>query len=144
MTDKNITSKLELSLFLIRIGVGIVFFMWTLDKLMNPEHTARVFAAFYMIDSLSTVASYTIGSIQMLVVLAFITGALKKYSYMAIFIMHLISSLSTYERYFDPWTGTNLLFFAALPMLAGCWALWTLRDQDRLLSIDAMKAKATH
>lgn len=144
MTDKNITSKLELSLFLIRIGVGIVFFMWTLDKLMNPEHTARVFAAFYMIDSLSTVASYTIGSIQMLVVLAFITGALKKYSYMAIFIMHLISSLSTYERYFDPWTGTNLLFFAALPMLAGCWALWSLRDQDRLLSIDAMKAKATH
>ena len=132
MIEKNLDSKLALALLLIRIGVGIVFFMWTIDKLMNPEHTARVFAAFYMIDSLSTAASYVIGSLQMLVVLAFLAGALKKYSYMAVFIMHLISSLSTYERYFDPWTGTNLLFFAALPMLAGCWALWSLRDQDTL------------
>lgn len=144
MIDKNLDSKLALALLLIRIGVGIVFFMWTIDKLMNPEHTARVFAAFYMIDSLSTVASYVIGSLQMIVVLAFLAGALKKYSYMAVFIMHLVSSLSTYERYFDPWTGTNLLFFAALPMLAGCWALWSLRDQDTLLSMDAMKAKVTN
>lgn len=141
MIEKSLDSRLALALLLIRIGVGIVFFMWTIDKLMNPEHTARVFAAFYMIDSLSTVASYVIGSLQMLVVLAFLAGALKKYSYMAVLIMHLISSLSTYERYFDPWTGTNLLFFAALPMLAGCWALWSLRDQDTLLSLDAMKAK---
>lgn len=141
MSDVNNQSKLALSLLLIRIGVGIVFFMWTIDKLMNPEHTARVFAAFYMIDSLSVTASYIIGSIQLVVVLAFLSGTLKKYSYMAIFIMHLISSLSTYERYFDPWTGTNLLFFAALPMLAGCWALWSLRDQDTIFSIDAMRSK---
>lgn len=142
MNDDNINSKLALSLMLIRMGVGIVFFMWTIDKLMHPEHTARVFAAFYMIPSLSVAASYTIGTIQMVVVLAFLAGALKRYSYMAIFIMHLISTLSTYARYFDPWTGTNLLFFAALPMLAGCWALWSLRDQDTLWSIDAMRAKS--
>jgi uncharacterized membrane protein YkgB len=141
MTDDNLNSKLALSLVLIRMGIGIVFFMWTIDKLMNPEHAARVFAAFYMIPSLSVAASYAIGTIQMIVVLAFLTGAYKRYSYMAIFIMHLISTLSTYARYFDPWTGTNLLFFAALPMLAGCWALWSLRDQDTLWSIDAMRAK---
>ncbi len=141
MPDANVSSKLALSLLLIRIGVGIVFFMWTIDKLMNPEHTARVFAAFYMIPSLSVAASLAIGTIQMIVVLAFVTGTMKKYSYMAIFIMHLVSTVSTYERYLDPWTGTNLLFFAALPMLAGCWALWFLRDQDALWSIDAMRAK---
>lgn len=135
-------SRLELSLFLIRIGVGIVFFMWTLDKLLNPEHAARVFAAFYMIPSLSVTASYCIGAVQMVIVLAFIAGAFKRYSYGAIFVMHLISSASTYARYFDPWTGTNLLFFAALPMLAGCWALWVLRDQDRLLSLDAMRLRS--
>lgn len=140
MSQQETDSKLALSLFLIRLGIGIVFFMWTIDKLLNPEHTARVFAAFYMIDSLTTTASYIIGAIQMIVVLAFIAGALKKYSYMAIFIMHLISSLSTYERYFDPWTGTNLLFFAALPMLAGCWALWSLRDKDTIFSIDVMRS----
>jgi putative oxidoreductase len=77
----------------------------------------------------------------MIVVLAFLTGAFKRYSYMAILIMHLISALSTYARYFDPRTGTNLLLFAALPMLAGCWAIWSLCHQDTLQSIDAMRAK---
>lgn len=140
MVEEPVRSKLALSLFLIRVGVGIVFLMWTLDKLINPEHAARVFAAFYMIPSLSEVASYVIGTIQMIVVLAFLAGAYKRYSYAAIFIMHFISSASTYARYFDPWTGTNLLFFAALPMLAGCWALWALREQDTLLSWDAKRA----
>lgn len=144
MNNDQLNPKLALALLLIRIGVGIVFFMWTIDKLMNPEHTARVFAAFYMIPSLSTVASYGIGAIQMVVVLAFLTGTLKRYSYMAIFIMHLISSASTYERYLDPWAGTNLLFFAALPMLAGCWALWSLRDWDTLYCIDAFREKSSN
>lgn len=144
MTEKNLDSRLAIALLLIRIGVASVFIMWTIDKLLNPEHTARVFAAFYMIDSLSVTASYVIGAIQMVVVLAFLAGAAKKYSYMAIFVMHLISSLSTYERYFDPWTGTNLLFFAALPMLAGCWALWSLREHDSILSFDSMRSKGSN
>ena len=143
MTENSFESKLALSLLLIRIGVAVVFIMWTVDKLLNPEHAARVFATFYMIDSLSVTASYIIGTVQMIVVLAFLAGAAKKYSYMAVFVMHLISSLSTYERYFDPWTGTNLLFFAAVPMLAGSWALWSLRDHDTLFSLDTKRAGST-
>ncbi len=141
--ESNTNSKLALALLYMRFGVGIVFLMWTIDKLMNPDHAARVFAAFYMIPSLSVMASYLIGSLQLLVVMAFLTGTLKKYSYLLIFVMHLVSTLSTYERYFDPWTAQNLLFFAAFPMLAACWALWSLREQDYLLSIDAMRKKNT-
>jgi putative oxidoreductase len=137
--NENTKPKLAVALLLMRLGVGIVFLMWTIDKLMNPEHAARVFAAFYMIPSLSVAASYTLGTLQMILVLAFLTGTLKRYSYMAIFVMHLISTLSTYARYFDPWTAQNLLFFAAFPMLAACWALWSLRDQDTILSFDAWR-----
>ena len=137
--NENTKPKLAVALLLMRLGVGIVFLMWTIDKLMNPEHAARVFAAFYMIPSLSVAASYTLGTLQMILVLAFLTGTLKRYSYMAIFVMHLISTLSTYARYFDPWTAQNLLFVAAFPMLAACWALWSLRDQDTILSFDAWR-----
>jgi|TARA_B110000483_G_scaffold242295_2_gene327650 putative oxidoreductase len=63
MTDDRLNSKLALSLVLKRMGVGIVFFIWTIDKLMNPEHEARVFAAFYMIPSLSVAVSYAIGTV---------------------------------------------------------------------------------
>ena len=137
MTKENMESKLVLSLFLLRVGVGIVFFMWTIDKLLNPEHIARVFAAFYMIPSLSTITSYAIGATQLVVVLAFLSGALKRYSYAAIFIMYLISTVSTYGNYFDPWPGINFLFFAAFPMLAACWALWSLRDYDIFFAIES-------
>lgn len=141
MTNQDLAAQLGVPLLLIRMGVAIVFFMWTLDKLLNPEHAARVFAAFYMIPSLTETASYIIGSLQMIVVLAFLAGAFKRFSYTAVFVMHLVSSASTYARYFDPWTGTNLLFFAALPMLAGCWALVVLREHDRILSVDAWRDK---
>lgn len=141
-TESDTNSKLALALLYLRLGVGIVFLMWTIDKLMNPEHAARVFATFYMIPSLSVIASYLIGALQLVVVLAFLSGTLKKYSYLLIFVMHLISTLSTYERYFDPWTAQNLLFFAAFPMLAACWALWSLREADSLFSVDAMRNKA--
>lgn len=139
MSNDVIKSKLALSLFLIRIGTAVVFFMWALDKFVNPEHAARVFEYFYKIPSLSELASYSIGAVQMIFIFAFAAGFLKRYSYALIFILHLISTVSSYMRYFDPWEGSNLLFFAALPMLAGCWALWSLREYDTLFSIDSAR-----
>ena len=139
MTQENQNSALALSLLLIRLGVGLVFFMWTIDKLINPEHTIRVFAFYYKISWLTVGLSYAVGAVQMVVVLAFIGGALKKYSYMAIFVMHFISTASTYPRLFDPWSDTNLLFYASIPMLAGCWALWAVRGMDAMFSWDAKR-----
>lgn len=143
MNNDVIKPKLALSLFLIRVGVAIVFFMWALDKFVNPEHAARVFEYFYKIPSLSEFGSYAIGTVQMVFIFAFVAGFLKRYSYALIFILHFISTASSYMRYFDPWEGSNLLFFAALPMLAGCWAIWSLREYDTLFSIDSARMKKT-
>ncbi len=120
--------RLVWSLFLLRAGVFIVMFFWTLDKFVQPEHAAVVFANFYGIEGLGAGLFYVIGTIQMVIILAFLAGILKKWSYGAVMVLHGISTFSSYSQYLDPFN--NLLFFAAWPMLAACVALFLLREAD--------------
>ena len=126
----NQNQALTTSLLLLRLGVFVVFFMWTIDKFLNPAHTAAVFAKFYLIGNLSETLAYVVGALQMIIVFMFLLGIKKQFSYGFILLMHLISTLSTYEKYFDPWSSPNLLFYAAWPMLAACAALYLLREED--------------
>jgi len=45
MTDQD--EKLQFSLLFLRLTVFLVMFMWTIDKLINPGHAAKVFEKFY-------------------------------------------------------------------------------------------------
>lgn len=136
---EHIHQRLPIALLLLRLGVFIVMFMWTLDKFVQPDHTAAVFANFYMLDGLEQGVFYIIGAVQLLVVLAFVAGFMRTISYGLVLVMHSVSTFSSYGQYLAPWD--NLLFFAAWPMLAACIALWLLRDADTLLAIDAVRAK---
>ena len=133
--NRPTTNSLKISLLLLRVSVFLVFFMWTINKFINPEHAAAVFSRFYFYDGLSAGLAYGIGAIQLVIIVFFLLGIKKQLSYGAVFLMHLISTLSSYERYFDPWTSPNLLFFAAWPMLAAIAALYLLREEDTLLTI---------
>jgi len=132
----NHKSRIAFCLLLLRFGVGIVFLMWTADKFLNPEHTVSVFERFYKIPGLGITAAYLIGAAQLTLLIAFLTGSFKKCSYGLIFILHGLSTLSTYAKLLDPWSPPNLLFYTALPMLAACWVLWSLRDLDTAFSFD--------
>jgi len=125
--------RLPLALFLLRLGVFVVMALWTVDKFLNPEHTAGVWKTFYGVEGIATAASYAIGAVQAAVVLAFGAGLWKRASYGLVFLMHAVSTLSTVPRMLDPWS--NLLFFAAWPMLAAIAALYLLRDEDRLVTL---------
>jgi len=125
--------KLEWSLLALRLGVFIVLVMWALDKLVNPGHTAAVFKAFYAMPELSANISYLLGALQLAVVISFLVGFQKRWVTLAILLMHLGSTLVAIGLYFDPWS--NLLFFAAWPMLAAIIALYLLRDFDTKYSL---------
>ena len=127
--------NLRKALLSLRLGVFIVMFMWTIDKFINPNHTARVFSKFYMLDGFSTSIFYVLGAIQLLLVLGFLVGFKKRITYGTILLMHAVSTLSSYMMYLDPWGPRNLLFFAAWPMLAACYSLYILRDEDTLFTI---------
>lgn len=124
----NAQSRIPLALLTLRLGVFLVMLMWTLDKFVNPGHAAAVFENFYYIGNLGEAIFYLIGIAELVLILAFVVGYKKCLTYGAVFLLHGISTLSTYKQYLAPFD--NLLFFAAWPMLAACFALYYLRDQD--------------
>ena len=122
--------RIRLPLFLLRIGVFIVMLMWTLDKFIRPGHAAGIFKKFYGIEGLSPTVFYVIGALELLLLVGFVTGTAKRYTYGLVLLLHAISTLSSYQQYLAPFD--NLLFFAAWPMLAACVTLYMLRDLDTL------------
>lgn len=134
--------RLSWCLLLLRLGIGIVFVMWTVNKLINPENAAAVFTKYYQLQALSSYLVYLVGTLQAIVVLAFVLGAFRTCSYSAILILHGFSTLSAYKQYLDPWTSPHLLFFAAFPMLAACITLLLLRDFDQF-SVDGFRKRRT-
>ncbi|MFT6194227.1 MAG: hypothetical protein ACJASU_001126 [Cognaticolwellia sp.] len=128
LANKNLQSNLQWSLLFLRVGVFIVMFIWTLDKFVNPAHSIKIFEHFYKINGLNDIMAYVLGSLQLILVIAFLFGIKKRLSYGLIFLIHAGSTLSAYALYIDAFN--NLLFFAAWPMLAACAALYLLRDAD--------------
>ncbi len=137
MNDLTLTqtqdSRLRWSLFFLRSGVFIVMLMWTLDKFVQAEHSAKVFEHFYGLGGLGKEAFYLLGAAELVLVFAFMAGLFKRYTYGLILILHAVSTFSTYKQYLDAFN--NLLFFAAWPMLAACLALYLLRDLDNRFTL---------
>jgi len=119
-----------ISLLAMRLSVFLVMLMWTLDKLINPAHAAKVYEVFYFIPGLDSTALMAIAIAELILLAAFVLGLYKTYTYGAVLVLHGISTLSSFGLYLDPWEGHNLLFFAAWPMLAACYGLFLLRNDD--------------
>lgn len=129
-------SRIETSLVLLRLGVFVVMFMWTLDKFVRPEHAGAVYEKFYGLAGMGPSALYALAAVEMLILLGFLIGIAKRLTYGAVLLFHAVSTLSSYKQYLAPFAeGPNLLFFAAWPMLAACIALYLMRDQDDLWSL---------
>ena len=122
--------KLINSLFWLRISVALVFIMWTIDKIINAEHAAKVYAHYYSISGLSEVVFISIGIAELILLGLFLVGKFKNFTYLLLLIIHAISTLSTYANLLDPFGDRNLLFFTSIPMLAACWMLYVFRHED--------------
>ena len=122
-------NKIEWSLFLMRVGVFIVMLVWTVQaKLINPESQAGILKGFYFIDGVSTQLVMATGIIEMVIILAFLSGMWKKWTYGLVLLFHGLTTFASFDRYIPP--DVTLLFFASWPMLAACVFLYLLRDLD--------------
>jgi putative oxidoreductase len=124
----DLVGRVSTALLALRLGVFLVMLMWTLDKFVAPDHARRIFENFYGIGGLDVTASYIVGAVELVLILAFVAGLRKRLTYGLVFLLHTVSTLSSYRQYLDPFD--NLLFFAAWPMLAACFTLYSLRDLD--------------
>lgn len=128
--------KLSYLLFLLRASIFIVMLVWTIDKFARPAHASAVYEIFYSLPSFESTVSYIIGGVELVIILGFLLGAMKTWTYGAVLLFHSISTLSSYNEYLAPYTPPNILFFAAIPMLAACITLFALREYDNFLTVN--------
>ncbi|MEO0770846.1 MAG: hypothetical protein AAFY72_15740 [Cyanobacteria bacterium J06649_4] len=125
-----LAQRVSLVLLLTRISIFIAMMIWVADKFVQPDHAAAVFESFYNISGIGAGISYAIGAIQLAIMIAFLLGFKKTLSYGLVLLMHGASTLVSFPKYLAPFESANILFFAAWPMLAACFALFYLRDLD--------------
>lgn len=116
-----------------RLSIFVVMLVWTLDKLLDPAHAAAVFSSFYFVSGLGAVVMYVIGAAELVILLGFVAGLAKRWTYGAVLVFHAISTLMPFKMYLSLSEGR--MFFTAWPMLAACFALYLLRNDDVLWTI---------
>lgn len=126
----SVTLRLQAALLALGLTVFLVMFVWTLDKFLAPGHAASVFEQFYFIHGLAPTLLFALGALELLIIVGFVLGLAKQFTYGAVLVFHGISTLASFPKYLNPAEGR--LFYAAWPMLAACFTLFLLRDQDQL------------
>ena len=131
--SNDLERRLAISLLLLRLSLGLVMMVWAFDKILNPSHGAAVLESFYGLATVGQSLIPMIGVAQALLVLAFVAGVAKTWTYGAVLFMHAVTTLVSWSAYLQPLK--NILFFSAWPMLAGLIALFLLRQEDRMATL---------
>jgi len=139
--SEQVTEKLRLPLLIQRLALGVFMGIWTIDKFVNPSHASGIFSHFYGIP-LAENLIWLPATAQLLILIGFLLGMFKMITYLLMFLIHSVSTLST--------TGTllafygedgNLLFWAAVPVMAAFWLQFALRRYDTVALEDRLKAR---
>ncbi len=125
--------KLPFALLTLRLSVFLVMLVWTLDKLVAPDHAAGVFARFYGLGGVAQPVIYAIGAGELVIILAFVLGVARRLTYGAVLAFHAVTTFASFPMYLNVAQGR--LFYAAWPMLAACFTLFLLRDADVLWTL---------
>lgn len=123
--------QLAIALLALRLTLGLFMLQWGVEKFVVPGTTQAIFRSFYGFNVAGFIP-YVIGVVQVLLALAFLAGLRPNITYLVFLVMHAITTLVTVPRLLAPWNPvSNHLFIAGVPVLAGFFALWLLRDWDR-------------
>ena len=133
--------RLPLALLVLRLGIFLVLILWTLGKFINPDEAISIYSGYYGVQ-LGRTAMYVVGALELVVVLAFLAGYQRRISRAIVMAMIATTCLLPGQLYFNPYMDHILLFFAFWTMLAGCFALYSLRDYDVLWSLPSAPSHA--
>ncbi len=134
------------SLLILRLTLGGFLFLWAIEKFIIPGKAIGIYKNFFFGIIDGTTITYIIGAVLTLMSVAFIIGVYKRWVYLYGFVIHAISVLSSWNRIIDPYgliepSGflekgdlfrgrPEHLFLASVPVLAGFWLLYVMRDRD--------------
>src|SRR6516225_6559101 len=101
-------NRVPLALLLLRLSVFLVMFVWTIDKFIEPQHASRIMAEFYSIGGIDSTLIYVLATLELVIILAFLIGFAKRWSYGLVLLLHAVSTLSSYRKYLTPFQPPNL------------------------------------
>ncbi len=125
--------ELRLALLVLRVGLGVFLLLWSVDKMVAPEQTAKIFQFFYK-TALPASLAPAVGALEAALSLALLAGLWKTWTHGAALALHAISTLSTWKPLLTPF-GEHHLFIAAIPVLAAFVTLFLLRREDTLFTL---------
>ncbi|MCU0887133.1 MAG: DoxX family membrane protein [Rubritepida sp.] len=124
------TQRLALALLVLRITLGVFFLQWGFEKFVVPNTTIAIFRNFYGFE-VGALAPPVLGALQVALALAFLLGVAPRITYGAALLLHTVTVLVTIPRLLSPWNPvSNHFFIAGVPVWAGLFALYLLRDFD--------------
>lgn len=135
------TRRIEVALLIIRITAAIFLGLWATLKFHHPEWQRNIFEGAYNISFFTVTdnLSYFLGSVQIIVVLAFVSGFMRTWSYGLMMLMSaagVLGSLSSFATYYN---YPKNLMLTSVPTLGALIALFILRDMDNLFSLSGRK-----
>lgn len=133
--------ELPVALLVLRIGLGVFLLLWSIDKMVAPEQTAKIFQFFYKTPLPASIAP-AVGTLEAALSLALLAGLWKTWTYGAALALHAISTLSTWKQLLTPF-GEHHLFIAAIPVLAAFVALFLLRREDTLFTLGGVSGSSS-
>jgi len=125
---------LKIPLFFTRIAIAAFLLPWVIMRFTKPEQAGKIAAKYYKLGGLSETLHIGIGVFWVLLLLAFVTGFKKRVSYGLVLLLHTVGTIMTIPYLLPGAADFKILFYAAIPVIGAMWLLYSLRDQDTLLS----------
>lgn len=129
-------THLRLPLFLTRLSIVIFLLPWVLMRFQNGGASAKGISKKYYFFEQPDILTTLIGVGWLVLLAAFLVGFKKKISYFLVFLIHGVGTVFSL-RFMIPGTENFVpTFMAALPTLMAMYLLWTMREEDTLLSLN--------
>ncbi|MEA5596742.1 ATP-binding protein [Rivularia sp. UHCC 0363] len=127
--------RIEIGLFVMRLSIGIFFLALIIQKLVATQRTSGIFAGFYSCEIPITL-SYSLLFFAAVLVIFFLAGLYKTFSYGALLGMQLVSVTSIYKEMLQPFQSNYILFWISIPLIGTLITLFLLRYNDNFLTFN--------
>lgn len=136
--------RIEIALFIIRVTAAIFLGLWATLKFHHPEWQRNIFEGSYNVSFFTVTdnLSYFLGTLQIIIVLAFVSGFMRTWTYGLMMLMSaagVIGSLGSFLTYYN---YPKNLMLTSIPTLGALIALFLLRDLDNLFSLSGRQKDA--